>query len=50
MENHFICEKCCFSEPADKIGNYRYCDWYGTYEKPEKNKDCPHYTEKQILD
>ncbi len=40
------CKNCKYADPNERSGYKWHCDWYGTYEDPDKIQECKHYKER----
>ena len=41
------CRECRYSDPNETSGYKWYCEWYKTYEDPDRYQDdCKHFEEK----
>ena len=50
MTEQQTCIYCKFCDPSECIGYQYYCEWFRTYEDPDKAKDCPYfYNSNKIL-
>ena len=45
MENYGRCRDCRYCDLTEKDGYKMYCEYYRTYEDPDKPKDCRQYDE-----
>ena len=43
MSDYCTCSDCEYCDPNETKGYKEYCEWYGTYEDPDKVRECPHY-------
>jgi hypothetical protein len=43
MDNYGRCRDCRYCDHTNKDGYKVHCEYYGTYEDPDKAHDCKHY-------
>ncbi len=46
MSEYCKCKDCEYLDTTEKKGCKYYCDWYKTYEDPDKIHECQHYKEQ----
>ena len=46
MGNYGQCKSCRYCDTSETSGYKCYCNWYRTYEDPDKIRDCDHYDSK----
>lgn len=40
------CKNCRYADPTERSGYKWYCQWYRTYEDPDKLQECRHFRER----
>lgn len=46
MGDYVSCRGCRYCNPNETNGYKCYCEWYRTYEDPDKIHSCNHYSSK----
>lgn len=45
MDEYIRCRDCQYLDTSERDGYKCYCEWYRTYEDPDKVQKCEHYRE-----